>query len=188
MKVNSRIAGVLAAMALLTGCGLPYEAIALHREIKGYSGSDLPPEEVATIRLMPPLLLVGIDETERPKPRLAPIVKLLPGMHIIKIGCTAGYRLEESHQLGDSDKLVTFSLPLLQVTTTGGYRVIDVNVEAGHTYEIESEFRRNADGEHYTWMTPVFDDRYAEQIKATVYDGMLTLGTSRDPRRAYKRE
>ena len=181
MKVIGNIAGVFAGMILLTGCNIP-----VYRITKGYSGPDLPPEQIATVRqgVLTPIFFVGIDETNFPK-RAWGEVQLLPGKHIIKIGCSSNYRIEETISSPNGETIVSTSLKEI-TETLGGYRVIDMNVEAGHIYEIECKFIKNADGDGYTWLTPVFDDRYAEQIKATIYDGMLTGFYS--PRQPYKRE
>jgi hypothetical protein len=206
MKVMSKIAGILAGMILITGCSIP-----AHRTHKGYSGPDLPPEQIATVRtrVSDPIFFVGIDETNFPK-RAWGEVQLLPGRHIIKIGCNSNYCVKESFS-PDGLKSTTIADHFIQGgfrhTTSspkgertvytalwaitqklGGYRVIDINVEAGHIYEIESQFIKNTDGNGYKWLTPVFDDHYAEQIKATIYDGMLKGGLKDNPREPYKRE
>jgi len=206
MKVMSRIAGVLAGIILLTGCNIP-----VYRTIKGYSGPELPPEQIATVRhkVSDPIFFVGFDETNFPKKTWGEI-QLLPGRHIIKIGCSSYYCLQESYgpdglkSTTIADHVIpsgfqeiisspngerTVYTALWAITEKlGGYRVIDINVEAGHIYEIECQFIKNADGNGYKWLTPVFDDRYAEQIKATIYDGMLKPGFKDSPRQPYKRE
>ena len=75
----------------------------------------------------------------------------------------------------------------LLTTKFGGYRVIDIDVEAGHTYFITSEFHK-ANYNAYIWTTKVFDSVSGKQIQEIVYDGMLKPGTTANPRFPYVRD
>ena len=185
-NVKTIVAAITAAVMIFGCAGARY---------KGYNGPELPPGKVAIVKLSPELTFVGTDTLKPESPMRGATITLMPGMNIIKIGSTSSTRLVEETPRG------THLTPLSLLTDKlGASRVIDMNVEAGHTYAIGSKFTPYTGATPYTgrgittiqstyqWVTPVVDMSSGKEIEVIVFDGELKLGTVSNPRHHYRRK
>ncbi|MFC1764481.1 hypothetical protein ACFL6U_20735 [Planctomycetota bacterium] len=167
MKVRCIGSCVLVVLFLTTGC--------ITRAYKGYGGPELPPQEVALVALDNGAGLMGVDNTQHPKPlywSTTTTISLTPGQHIIKLTPAPRYNLYVEG---------------CNVASLGGYRVIDMEVKAGHKYHIKNKLLEGTKPLENLWATWVINSTNGKQVEAVIYDGMLTPGTPSFPQIPYRR-